>query len=193
MDENKNTGAQQEAQPAGVEAQAEQAAKAVEAEAQPAAGTAKPDQEPKGDKETEHQDAGAKPADGKPAAAVEAVKPAEGAAPPVNTAPDPATQLAVANQRITDMRTALLTAKAEAKAAALGVKPERLKYALRMAELAGIDPMADDADGKIGEKLQAIVTDMPELIGGGGTGSSGAFRRQGTKPEEDAFTRGLKG
>lgn len=189
MDENTKNGAEQEAQPAGVEAQAAQAAETVAAETQPTAGAAKPEPEPKNDTETEHAPAGAKPDGGTPAPGAKAGEPANGAAPAEGM--DPAAQLVVANQKITSMAQTLLTAKAEAKAAALGVKPERLKHAVRMAELGGIDPMADDADGKIGEKLQAIVTEMPELLGGTGTGASGAFRRQENKPV-DPFEKGFK-
>ncbi len=184
-------GTPQEADATGLETQAEPTSQTVQAETQPAAGATQPQAEPKNDKQTAQTPTGEKAGEGVAAAGAAAEKPGDGDAVVAAAKPDPAAQLVVANQRITDMGSALLAAKAEAKAAALGVKPERLKHAVRMAELAGIDPMADGADGLIGDKLQAVLTDMPELLGSAGTGASGAFRRPDTTPI-DPFLKGLK-
>jgi len=188
MDENKVDGSLQETHSAGVEAQAEQTAEAVAAKTEPAAGATQPTTEPKNDTQTEHAATGKKPEEGKSATGAEAKAADAGAAVPNR---DPAAELVVANQRITDMSAKLLNAKAEAAAATLGVKPERIKHAVRMAELAGIDPMTDTADATIGEKLQAVIAAIPEMLGSSGTGSSGAFRRQDTAPI-DPFTKGFK-
>ena len=188
MDENKVDGSLQEAQSAGVEAEAQQTAEAVAAQTELAAGATQPAAEPKNDTETEHAAAGKEPEEGKPATGAEAKAADAGAAVPK---PDPAAELVVANQRITDISAMLLTAKAEAAAATLGVKPERIKHAVRMAELSGIDPMTDAADATIGEKLQAVIAAIPEMLGSSGTGSSGAFRRQDTTTI-DPFSKGFK-
>ena len=67
-------------------------------------------------------------------------------------------------------------------------------YAIRLADLSGIDLTQADAAEKIGQALTKVLTDLPELrSAGAGTGGSGDHpRKVGAEP--DAFTRGfLKG
>ena len=61
--------------------------------------------------------------------------------------------------------------KAEAKslAASLGVKPERIDYAVRLADLSGVD-VDDDGEPDTREiklALEAVLKDLPELKGDG--------------------------
>lgn len=188
MDENKVDGSQQEAQSTGMEAQAEQTAETVAAKTEPAAGATEPAAESKNDTETEHAATGKKPEEGKSATGAEAQAADAGAAV---AAPD---ALATVKESLSAATKLLLTTQAEAQAAILGVKPEKIKHVVRMAELAGIDPMASDATEKIGKQVQAVLDDVPELLGTVGTGSAGAFARTTeTAAERTAaeFRRGM--
>lgn len=188
MDETTKNAAEEQNpnQPAGMEAPAQPTAEAEPAKENPATGAADAKPKPENDKQTEQTPADAEPKKDEPPAGKPAGKPAEGAP----AAPDPAAQLVVANQKLGDVTAKLLTSKAESQAAQMGVKPDRIKHAVRLAELNGIDPTADEADAKIKEKLQAVLTDMPEMLGGTGTGSPGAFRKPDNAPK-DAFSRGF--
>ncbi len=98
--------------------------------------------------------------------------------------------LAQANEKLAFMTEKLLTACAQAEAAKLSIPENRVPYVLRMADLNGIDPTAEDAAGMVREVLEKVVADVPELRGGG-TGSPGAFRRKVETPM-DAFERGFR-
>ena len=78
----------------------------------------------------------------------------------------------------------LVTAEAKVQATALGVKPERIAYVLKLADLSGADV---DDKGNVSEKvvkqaIEAVLKDLPELKGtgpggvnlGGNPGSKGA-------------------
>jgi len=111
---------------------------------------------------------------------------------PLTPTPDPNPQEAQAQDKdeiIATLREALLTAKAQATCARLGVSEARTAYVLRLANLAAIDdPLT--ADAAIREAIDAVLSDVPELRGVG-TGASGAFRvRRG--PVKDAFERGFE-
>lgn len=72
-------------------------------------------------------------------------------------------------------KTTAINAAATTRAATLGIKPERIAYALRLADLSGVevtDGKPDDA--AIKTALEKVVEDLPELksAGGGSTGSS---------------------
>ena len=95
--------------------------------------------------------------------------------------------------RIAWLSAQLLTAKATAAATALGVKPERVKYAIRLSDLGDIDVTQEDADKRISAAIKQVVNELPELKGGTqGTGTQGAFARQSNVPMS-AFERGLLG
>ena len=190
MDENKVDGSLQETQSAGVEAQAEQTAEAVAAKTEPTAGATQPATEPKNDTETEHAAAGKEPQEAKPATGAEAKAADAGAANP----DDPAAAMATVKETLSAATKLLLTTQAEAQAAMLGVKSEKIKHVVKMAELAGIDPMASDAAEKIGQQVKAVLADVPELLNAGGTGSAGAFARTTETASERMaaeFRRGL--
>lgn len=63
----------------------------------------------------------------------------------------------------------LVTAEAKVQAAALGVKPEKIAYVLKLADLSGADV---DDKGNVSEKvvkqaIEAVLKDLPELKAGG--------------------------
>ena len=61
----------------------------------------------------------------------------------------------------------LVALSAQAAAAALGVKPERLDYAIKLADLSSIE-VGDDmkVDGEaVKAAIQKVVDDLPELAG----------------------------
>lgn len=87
------------------------------------------------------------------------------------------------------LQRALLEAKARLACARLGVSETRTEYVLRLAALDGVDdPLT--GDDAIREAVQAVLSDLPELRGGG-TGVSGAFRVPHA-PAKDAFERGFE-
>jgi hypothetical protein len=106
------------------------------------------------------------------------------------TPPDPSAELA---KKLEAAEQRLLGSMAEAAALKLGVRPERMKHALRLADLSGIDSAAEDAAAKIDAAVKAVLDELPELAGGAqGTGSPGAFQRQ-REPQKSPFEKGLEG
>lgn len=101
--------------------------------------------------------------------------------------PDP---LVKVTEQLASATKALLTTRAEAEAAKLAIPESRVKHVLRLADLTNIDPAAADAPGKVREALEKVLSDVPELRGGG-TGSPGAFRQKAETPQ-DAFERGFR-
>jgi len=79
--------------------------------------------------------------------------------------------------------------EARAAAAALGVPENRLDYAARLANAADIDPEQPGAREAIAAAVQRVLTDVPELRGGAGTGQNRGARRF----RRDAFERGFMG
>ena len=82
---------------------------------------------------------------------------------------DTKTVLTTANQRI-------VKAEAKLQAQALGIKPERVETALRLADLSAVTVNdAGDADtAAITAALEAVLTDLPELKGAGGAVGGGS-------------------
>lgn len=116
------------------------------------------------------------------------ITPPEAVPAPVTETPSEA-ETEDKDEIIATLREALLAAKAQAVCARLGVSEARAAYVLRLANLDGIDdPLT--ADNAIREAVQAVLSDVPELRGGG-TGVSGAFRVR-RAPAKDAFERGFE-
>lgn len=121
-----------------------------------------------------------------PEPAAPAAQPTAGADKARDAHPDAEAQITAANQRA-------LQAELRSAAALAGVSKERIPYVLRLADTAGIDLAAADADGKIASAIEKVLGDLPELRGGAvGTGSVGNFARKPTQPT-DPFLVGLTG
>lgn len=115
--------------------------------------------------------------------------PAPDAATPAPAQPPEAAQPVSPEDALSALQRALLEAKALLACARLGVSEARAAYVLRLAALDGItDPLTED--DAIREAVQTVLTDLPELRGGG-TGVSGAFRVPHA-PAKDAFERGFE-
>lgn len=188
MDENKvevSGATEQEAPDTGVETATEQAAETVQTETEPTAGASEPATEQKNDTKTEHEAAGEEPEKGQPAAEIDAGKLADSAA-----AAPPAPDVAVVSEQLETAKRQLLLARAESAAAQAGIRPDRIKQAVKLAELSGIDPMANDAENQIAEHIRAVCDGMPELLTATGTGAAGAFARK-TEAASDPFERGF--
>lgn len=72
-----------------------------------------------------------------------------------------------ANTRIEAAKRALVRASAQAAAVQLGVRPERVDYALKLANLSGVEvgeDMAVDGDA-VAAALKKVLDDLPELAG----------------------------
>ena len=82
---------------------------------------------------------------------------------------------------------------ARAAAYEVGIRADRVKQAVALAAVNGIDPAADDAEEQFKAALQAVADDMPEFVAqSAGTGSVGAFARN-KETKEDPFLKGLRG
>ena len=97
-----------------------------------------------------------------------------------------------ADKKVTDAisraNARILTAEAKSAAAAAGIKPERLDYAVKLADLGEIEV---DDDGKVDTKaiaaaIKQVVTDLPELMGG--TAGAGGSEFTKTSPGDKALT-----
>ena len=130
-------------------------------------------------------DGGESAEDGKGAELTEAGKGENAEPEQINTA-------AEADAKIAWLSTELLTAKATAAATALGVRPEKVKYVLRLSELSGIDISDKDADKRISAAVKQVISELPELKGEAAntTGTQGYFARQASVPMT-AFERGF--
>jgi|SRR5690625_1519462 len=87
-----------------------------------------------------------------------------------------------ANQR-------LISAEAKVQAVALGVKPERVEYALRLADLSDVD-MDDDGNpdaAAIKAALDVVLNDLPELKGTTNPGRSGSEFHGGGQDERNPW------
>lgn len=76
---------------------------------------------------------------------------------------------AAANQR-------LINAEARVQAVTLGIKPERIAYALKLADLSGVevDGQGNPDAAAIKAALEAVLNDLPELKGTQAPGKSGS-------------------
>ena len=100
-----------------------------------------------------------------------------------NPAVDFEAQLATSNARLAE-------AQLRSAAALAGVPKGRIAYAMRMADVSGIDPLADDAADKYAAAIDKVLSDVPELRGSaGGTGSTGNFARKTGEPEAPDLAR----
>lgn len=130
-------------------------------------------------------DGGESAEDGKGAELTEAGEGESAAPEQINTA-------AEADAKIAWLSTELLTAKATAAATALGVRPEKVKYVLKLSELSGIDISDKDAYKRISAAVKQVISELPELKGEAAntTGTQGYFARQASVPMT-AFERGF--
>ena len=89
---------------------------------------------------------------------------------------------AAANRRI-------IEAEAKVQAVALGIKPERVAYALRLADLSGVevDDNGNPDTDAIKAALEAVLKDLPELKGAAAPAKSGADFN-GAKPLDKPST-----
>lgn len=72
-----------------------------------------------------------------------------------------------ADTRVSAAKQAVLRLSAQAAASALGIKPERVAYALKLADLSGVkveDDMAVDQQA-VTDALKKVLDDLPELAG----------------------------
>lgn len=90
-----------------------------------------------------------------------------------------------AAERVDAANKRAIQAEAKVQAAALGIRPERIAHALRLADLSGVD--VDDAgepDAKtIKTALESVVKDLPELKGSGAGRNGGEFSGGDHQPE----------
>jgi Membrane protein involved in colicin uptake len=85
---------------------------------------------------------------------------------------------AQAAQEAADQR--IIKAELKVQAAALGVKPEKLAYVTKLADISGIDVTDGEPDAKaIKKAVEAVIKDLPELVGGKGNGSVGGGANPG--------------
>ena len=117
-------------------------------------------------------------------------------AEPVKAPKDAPDELTQTRGQLTQALELALDAEARAAAAGLGIKADRVRYAVRLADLSGIDLTKEGAAEKVSAAIGKVLEALPELRGGAGTGSVGNHPRQQQTPEEAAlaeFRRGLKG
>ena len=137
---------------------------------------------------TEAKPAEVKPADPTPAE----TKPAE--AKPQEDKPEQAP-----NADTQALKATLLAQSAELAAMRAGASPERAGYVAKLANLTGIDPATPEGAASLKAAVEKVLADVPELRGGGGTGSAGNFARKGAQDEKTAMEAqmraglGLKG
>ena len=98
-------------------------------------------------------------------------------------------------EQMTAMKARLGESQLRTAAALAGVSRERIPYVLRMADVSGIDPDAQDAADRYQQAVDKVLTDLPELRGNAaGTGSVGNFaRRQPEDPDAERIRRNILG
>lgn len=85
---------------------------------------------------------------------------------------DEADKKAQSTQEAADQR--VIKAELKVQAAALGVKPEKLSYVVKLADLSGIEVTDGEPDAKAVKKaVEAVIKDLPELTGGSSRGNGG--------------------
>ncbi|MEG1842817.1 MAG: hypothetical protein RR296_01090 [Clostridia bacterium] len=105
-------------------------------------------------------------------------------------------ELTAARGQLTKALELALNAEARAAAAGLGVRADRVRYTVKLADLSGIDLGKEGACEKVSAAISKVLEVMPELKGGAGTGSLGNPPRQQLTPQDTAvqeFRRGLNG
>ena len=98
-------------------------------------------------------------------------------------------------EQMTAMKARLGESQLRTAAALAGVSRGRIPYVLRMADVSGIDPDAQDAADRYQQAVDKVLTDLPELRGNAaGTGSVGNFaRRQPEDPDAERIRRNILG
>lgn len=83
-------------------------------------------------------------------------------------------------ERVAQMQAKLGEYQLRTAAALAGVPKERIPYAMRMADVTGLDPSAADAAAQYAAAIAKVLEAVPELRGGAGvgTGSVGNFARR---------------
>lgn len=123
-------------------------------------------------------------ADAAPAATPPAQEPPQTQqAPP---AEDPAARLSALTQRAAE-------AELRAAAALSGVPADKLPYALRMCDRAALCAQGADMAALAREQIAAVLRDVPELAGRGGSlpGSLGDHKRTGAAPSAEDEARAV--
>lgn len=89
-----------------------------------------------------------------------------------------------ANQRI-------IAAEAKVLAVSLGVKPERVAYALKLADLSAVevDENGDPDADAIKAAIEAVINDLPELKGTQGPSRSGSEFNGGNKTDKNPWSK----
>ena len=89
-----------------------------------------------------------------------------------------------ANQRI-------INAEAKVLAVSLGVKPERVAYALKLADLSAVevDENGDPDADAIKAAIEAVINDLPELKGTQGPSRSGSEFNGGNKTDKNPWLK----
>lgn len=83
-------------------------------------------------------------------------------------------------ERVAQMQAKLGEYQLRTAAALAGIPKERIPYAMRMADVEGLDPSAADAAAQYTAAIEKVLEAVPELRGGAGvgTGSVGNFARK---------------
>lgn len=85
---------------------------------------------------------------------------------------------AQAAQEAADQR--IIKAELKVQAAELGVEPEKLAYITKLADISGIEVTDGEPDSKaIKKAVEAVIKDLPELVGGKRNGSIGGGANPG--------------
>ena len=115
----------------------------------------------------------------KPAAAKQADQPKADDAPAkeAEATAEPKPDGEDAGVKLSKLEQALLHKSAEAAAALAGVRPDRVQYVKALA-LQGITSYNQDTEAALQAAVAKVLQDIPELIGGAGTGSVGNFARK---------------
>lgn len=89
-----------------------------------------------------------------------------------------------ANQR-------LINAEARVQAVTLGIKPERIAYALKLADLSGVevDEQGNPDAAAIKSALEAVLNDLPELKGTQGPSRSGSEFNGGNTTDQNPWSK----
>lgn len=83
---------------------------------------------------------------------------------------------------VNGLKSRLLNMTAHAMAVSIGVQPDRVEQAIKLAGLEEIDVTAADADAKIKAAIEKVIGEVPEFAAPANTGSAGTHRR--TTPDD---------
>lgn len=91
----------------------------------------------------------------------------------VNPPPKEPNETETLKAQVASMRTQLTQAKAQGILAELGVSADRMPYVLRLADLGSIDAATEAGSAAMKAAMEKVLTDVPELRGGGTGGPMG--------------------